>query len=491
MTILSKVTVSTGRAVLVLGLMFFGNFRAYAQQSDIADHPDVASNIALLEAWLTANMAYQGQPGVSVAIVYDQQLIYAKGFGYADVASQKPMSDTSIFRIASHSKLFTAIALLQLRDQGKLRLDDPVVKHLPWFKVDDTFPDDPPITIRHLITHTSGLPREAGSEYWINYDFPTSEDVKERLSDITTAFPTERQWKYSNLALAIAGDVVTAVSGQLYSDYVQKNVIDPLGMSQTSVVFPKDHEPALAAGYGRRMPDGTRAVMPFVDARGMASATGVSSSVKDMAKFVSWQFRLYGDIKNEVLSANTLREMQRVHWVQKDWSGGWGLGFAISHNKDRDLIGHGGGYPGYLTNTQISLDEKIGVIVFTNSLDGAPRTILARVFDWVAPAITKAVKGVEGLQPDVAWRKYEGTYRTPWGDSHVLTLEGKLAMINPTASNPKPGAFTLVPVGENLFKLTGENGGSAIGELVTFELGDDGNARRMKTGVNWANRVYY
>ncbi len=464
--------------------------RVFAQDIELIKHPDVASNIALIEIWLEANMAYQGLPGISIGIVHDQELIYAKGFGFADVATEKTMMPNSIFRIASHSKLFTAISVLQLRDQGKLRLDDPVKDYLPWFDIEDTYPDDPPITIQHLLTHTSGLPREAESGYWIDFKFPSTSQLKQRLPHLQTVFPTETRWKYSNLALSLAGEIVSVVSGQTFADYVQEHILNPLNMNSTSVVFPKDHQDQLTTGYGRRMPDGRREALPFVDAKALAAAAGVSSSVTDMAKFVSWQFRLLESDTMDVLKASTLREMQRVHWVQPDWNSGWGRGFSVMHTKDRDLIGHGGGYPGYLTLTQISPKEKIGIIVFTNSLDAQPGMIANRLFEWVAPAIAKAEKGddVEESKPQLS--KYEGTYRSIWGDVHVLVLEGKLALINPTAPNPKPSALTLEPDGEDTFKLEGKGYG-ALGEAVVFEVNEDGIARRIKIGENWSDRVSY
>jgi hypothetical protein len=261
-------------------------------------------------------------------------------------------------------------------------------------------------------------------------------------------------------------------------------------MTGTSVVFPPAHDDRLATGHGRRLPDGTREALPFVDAVGMAAATGLSSTVADMARFVSWQFRLLEDGATEVLSASTLREMQRVQWLQPDWKSGWGIGFGITHTGERDLIGHGGGYPGYLTSTRISPKEKVGVIVFTNSLDSEPQLISDRAFEWVAPAIAAAIENGDGRPPEPAWRKFEGTYRNIWGDSHVLTLEGELTMIDPTLSNPKTDAFTLEPVGENTFKLEG-NGSAAIGEPVDFELGPDGTATRMTIGDGWFERVSY
>lgn len=461
-----------------------------------AKHPLVASNLALLEVWLEAQRAYYGLPGVAVGIVHDQALIYDKGIGHANLETQTPVTSQTIYRMASHSKLFTAIAIMQLRDQGKLSLDDPIKQYLPWFDLPNVYPQAVPITLRHLVTHTSGLPREAGPGYWTDFEFPTTQQVIERLSTQRTIYPAATRFKYSNLAVTLAGEIVATVSQQPFAEYVQQHILDPLDMQSTSVVLPAENKERLATGYGRRLPDGTRAPLPFIDAKGMAAATGLSSTIQDMAKFVSWQFRLRESNGTEVLKANTLQEMQRVQWLLPDWQNGSGLGFHIIHRAERDLIGHIGSYPGYLTATYVSPTEQIGVILLTNALDaqpypGQPWSITDRIFEWIAPAITKAVRGETGsTQPDPKWRQFEGTYRSIWADTHVLIIDGKLSMIDPTLPNPKLTMLTLEPISENTFKLEGVGFGF-LGELVTFELGADGRARSVEVGGNRSLRTSY
>jgi CubicO group peptidase (beta-lactamase class C family) len=346
------------RTLVLFFSVLFGLVRV--SEGQITDHPAVASNLGLVEAWIEAQMAYRGLPGLTVGVVYDQELVYAKGFGYADVEAATPATPSTIYRIASHSKLFTAIAILQLRDAGQLSLDEPIATYLPWFQIQNSYEHAPPVTLRQILTHTSGLPREAGSGYWIDFDFPTLDEVRGRLQEQAMVFPPETRWKYSNLALTLAGEVVAEVSGQSFAEHVQEHIFDKLGMTGSSVVFPDEHEGRLAVGYGRRLPDGSRERFPFVDAVSMAAATGVSSSVEDMARFISWQFRLRDGGGTEVLRASTLREMQRVQWLEPDWDRAWGLGFEIFHTEGRDLIGHGGGYPGYRTATHISPEERWG-----------------------------------------------------------------------------------------------------------------------------------
>ena len=236
-----------------LGIFFTLTWGLAAAQSIAAD-PGLRGAERLFDAWMEEQVAYRGLPGVAVGVISDQQLVWAKGYGYADTAARTPMTAATKFRMASHSKLFTSTAIMQLRDQGKVRLDDPVEKYLPWFKVKPAAADDPPITIEELLTHSSGLSREAGS-HWVDYKFPNAAELKNYIATTQAIYSPQVRWKYSNLALSLAGQIVEAVSGEKYADYVQHHIFDPLGMKDSSV----DRDaPGLAVGYGRRMPDGSR-----------------------------------------------------------------------------------------------------------------------------------------------------------------------------------------------------------------------------------------
>ena len=220
------------------------------------------------------------------------------------------MTSSTLYRIASHSKLFTAILIMQLRDEGKLRLEDPVKDYLPEFSIAIKHPNAWSVTIRGLLTHSSGIPREAASANWQDFNFPTTAEVVERMKNQETILPSGDRFKYSNLAYGLMGMIIEKKSGLSFADYLEKNIMKPLGMEDSSVAIPDAHKAKLAVGYGKRMLDGSREVFPFVDAHALAVATGVTSSVTDMAKFVSWQLRLRENGGNGVLAAATLREIR-------------------------------------------------------------------------------------------------------------------------------------------------------------------------------------
>jgi len=351
--------------------------------SRIASEPDVQGAQRLFSAWLEGQMLERGLPGVAAGVVADQELVWSAGFGFADSAARIPMTPQTKFRMASHSKLFTATAVMQLREQGKLRLDDPVSKYLPWFTIKPAESDDPPITIEELLTHSSGLPREAGA-HWTTFEFPTTEQLRDLMRAREAAFAPEVRWKYSNLGFSVAGMIVEAVSGQKWADYVQREIFQPLGMSSSSV---DKNVSGLAVGYGRRMPDATRAINPFIDARGMAAATGVTSTVEDMARFASAQFRKGPRGGAQILSTGSLREMHRVRVLENNWTQGNAIGFAVRKAGDKVYVSHGGSYPGYQTNTMLWLDGKVAVIVLTNADDANPAAIATELMNTVGQAV--------------------------------------------------------------------------------------------------------
>ena len=461
-----------------------GSVAAQSATSPVATNPEVLGAERLFAAWMEGQRAYRGLPGVVVGVVADQQLVWAQGFGYADVEGKVPMTPDVKFRMASHSKLFTATSIMQLRERNKVRLDDRVEQHLPWFTVKPAGEDDGPITIEQLLTHASGLPREAG-DHWTTYDFPTVERLRALMPAREAPFAPQVRWKYSNLAYTVAGMVVESASGERWADYVQRHIFDPLGMTSSSV--DKD-VPGLAKGYGRRMPDGSRERFPFVDARGMAAATGITSTVGDMARFVSAQFRRGPMGGAQILGTASLREMHRVRSLENTWMSGNAIGFAVSRVGDRTYVGHGGGYPGYTTQTLIDLDAKVGVIVLTNAGDSDPTAIAQQLMKSVGEAVAKASAAKPTLVAwDPQWARFAGLYRARGGDSQIVLLNDRLVMITPNATTlENPG--TLEPIGGGRFRLGARTGGGAVGEVIRF-VEENGRVTRMYVGDGFSERV--
>ncbi|MFB3080263.1 MAG: serine hydrolase [Nitrosomonadaceae bacterium] len=443
---------------------------------------EVDAAIKVLDSWILATMKSREQPGLSIGIVYDQDLIWAKGYGFADLAKQLPPRPSTIYRIASISKLFTSTAIMQLRDAAKLQLDNPIAKHLSWFKIKNAYPTGPTITIRHLLTHTSGLPREAQGVSWNELTFPTRQEMIQWLPDQKAVLPAETEWKYSNLALSLAGEIVTVVSGKSWAQYIESHILKPLGMTNTSAL-PEPNMPGLAIGYGRRVPGQPRDVEPFVDIKAERPAGNMASSVEDLAKFVSLQLREGLASGKQILKEATLHEMHRVHWLRPDWQSGWGIGFAIRRVDDQVRVGHGGSLPGHRTLLEFAPDIKLGIIVLTNANDGNPGLYLNKAFEIVGPAITQATSPPKVASvPEPEFNKYVGTYTWKHSDIQILILNGELTMIDPESHNPWESRIILELFEQHTFRARPIRWSYwANGELLTFELDESGRVKSLGT----------
>jgi CubicO group peptidase (beta-lactamase class C family) len=435
-------------------------------------------------AWIEAQVAYRGWPGLAIGVVHDQDVVWSRGFGWADVERRVPATPATRFRVASITKTFTATAIMQLRDAGTLRLDDEVRSHLPWFIPRTAHADAAPITIRHLLTHTAGLPREAAFPYWTDGAFPAVEEIRAALPGQDCVLPTDTRWKYSNLALVVAGEIVSAVAGMPWAAYVRARVLEPLGMRDTLVDTPAADDPRLARPYARRLPSGERGAAPASDVRGISAAAGLTTTVEDLARFAMLQFRGGPAGGAQVLRGSTLREMQRVHWIEPDWQAGWGLGFHIYRAKDRTLVGHGGALRGHRSDFRFCPAERIAVIVLINADDGEPRAIVDKAFEWAAPALGRPTPAPPAL-PDPAWQRYVGRYRNGWGDAQVLVVDGRLTMLGVNLPDPMLAPATLVPEREHTFRIDTKDGYGSHGELVVFELDATGTVARVKVGENY------
>ncbi len=476
--------------------------------TDVRNDPRVISALELLEVWIDAQLAYDHLPGISAAIVHDQDLLWSRGFGYADLESEVAVSPQTIFSVCSVSKLFTSIAVMQLRDAGTLNLDDPVAKHLPWFDIQQTYPDVPPATVRGLLTHSSGLPRESPFPYWTDptFPFPTREAMMERLSSQRTLYPTDRYFQYSNLGMALLGEIVSAASGMPYDRYVRQRILDPLGMTDTTTDIPLHLAGGrLATGYSPLDRSGQRHALALFQTRAIAPAAGFASTVEDLGRFAAWQFSLLGSEwastagsipGASILRPSTLREMQRVHRVDPELFASegshWGLGFGIYQEDDQHekkkttYVGHGGACPGFRTSVRLQPDTKIAAIAMINA-EGAranPGLITRRAHQIVGKAISEAVESPEKARAaDPGLRRYTGLYTTvAWGEVAVVIWGDTLATVGLPTEDPVGGLTKLQKTGEHLFRRVRDDG--ELGEEFVFELENDTVVRM------WQNSQY-
>ncbi len=454
-----------------MGLCVTGPLQA--EDVGLAEDPRVADAITLLDLWIEEQRSYRQLPGLAIGVVHDQQLVWARAYGTSNLETGASLTPETVFRVGSITKLFTATAVMQLRDAGKLRLDDPVSQHLPWFRIQSSFEDEPEITVRHLLTHTSGLPREAAFPYWTTHDFPTREQVREALPGQDAIFPPASKYKYSNLGMTLLGEIVAEVSGVPWADYLERHIFSPLGMKQSSGAPNDELFSGMTTAYLRRTSDGGRQIADYYETRAIAPAANIVSNIRDLARFASLQFS-----GGQVLRASTLREMHRPHWIREGWQSAIGLGFRISRREGKNVVGHGGWVAGHRSHLLMVPAEKIAVIVLTNADDASPSLFSYRAYDTVGAAIAGAsAPKPEPKKADPAWQAYLGDYTDPWGWQYkVMILGDELVFYEhnyPPEDDPGDSLTPLEPVAEHTFRMSD-------GETVVFELGEDGRVERIK-----------
>jgi CubicO group peptidase (beta-lactamase class C family) len=461
-------------------------------EAQVASDPRVLDAVNAWTVWVEYQLAINNVPGASVAVVHDQAVLMAKGLGLANPATGRAVTPDTIYSICSNSKLFTSIGVMQLRDAGRLRLDDELSDHLEWFAIEDAHPDDEPITIRRILTHSSGLPRESDYPYWTDpsFPFPTHDEIVDRIDDQATLYPSGRYYQYSNLGLTLAGEIVVAASGRPFDEYISAQILDPLGMADTFTEIPAAHHgERMAIGHSARKLDGTRDPLPLFQTRGIAPAAGFASTVEDLARFASWQLRLRGNGGGEVLRAATLREMHRVHWVDPDWDTTWGLGFVVRQLDDYTLIEHGGACPGYYSQVTVEPKSELGVIILSNAIGTEVDHYVEKAIELIAPAVEEAKGDPDGApEHDSNLDRYAGIYDSIWGQEAVVMWGDGLAMISLRTRNPKDNLEKLQKVGDHTFRRIRDDDES-LGETVIFDVGDDGTATRFKQHSNWYVRV--
>ena len=320
-------------------------------------------------------------PGAAWAIIVDGQLAHTGAAGIRDVESRAPVDADTIFRIASMTKSFTAVAILQLRDAGRLSLDDPAERYVPELK-GLAYPtsDSPRITIRHLLTHAEGFPED---NPWGDQQLPVTEA---RFSEMLRAgIPFSNApgvaYEYSNLGFAILGRIVSRVSGRPYRDYVNAEILQPLGM--TSTTLDPSSVPAARAARGYRWEDGQWKHEPSLPDGAFGAMGGMLTSVRDLSRYVAammgaWPAR--DGAEAPPLRRASLREMQQLQRFAGASAGrdasstavvlsaaGYGYGLRVSQTCSfRHVVSHGGGLPGFGSLMQWLPEHGVGIVAFGN-----------------------------------------------------------------------------------------------------------------------------
>jgi CubicO group peptidase (beta-lactamase class C family) len=292
-------------------------------------------------------------PSLSAGIFRGKELAWSQAIGLADVEQGVEASPDTQYAVASITKTFTAVSVLQLRDEGKLDLEDPLSKHLP-----EAAHGTP--TLRRMLAHASGLQREPPGEIWETLTFPDEEDLLRGLEEAEQVLPPMAAWHYSNLAFALLGIVVARVSGTSFRERVQERLLGPLGLERTTW-GPADG--AALPYFVEPYSDSVRRE-PVLELGGKGGESGLYSTVGDLARWGAFLC----DPEESVLEPASVAEMHDLNvMAEANWTLGWGLGIELWRRGERIFGGHTGGFPGFLSILAYSRRDRVGAVLLTNA----------------------------------------------------------------------------------------------------------------------------
>ncbi|MFO1064337.1 MAG: serine hydrolase [Pirellulales bacterium] len=393
----------------------------------------------------------------------DDRVLLSKGYGVRRVGESDRVDGDTLFAIASNSKAFTSAALAILVDDGKLKWDDHVSDHLPWFRLKDPAASAD-IRVRDLLCHRSGLGTFSGDLLWWGTPY-TPKEILQRAVHLEPASAFRSEYGYSNLMFLAAGEVIEAASGKAWPEFVSEKILTPAGMSRSITTIRDLDKQGNYATPHKTLEDGSNKAIPWMNWDSMAAAGGIISSSNDMSKWLRLQLRAGESIDGKrVFSAASGNEMFQAHISMKmpmkpsarfpsTHFRAYGLGWTLSDYKGKKVVGHGGGYDGMYSQVLMVPEEKLGIVVLSNSMTSITNLLAYRGLDlwlggddkdWsidnlkqfkksreefnqrIKKAITPAVKDTK---PSHALDAYAGTYRCPlYGDIEVSTEGEKLVL---------------------------------------------------------------
>ena len=398
--------------------------------------PEMAAAIDYIPRWVAHQMRLTGQPGCSFAVAHQGRLVAEFALGHAN-ASQK-LTTRHRFRVASHSKTFTAAAVMKLREQGQWRLDDPVGRFVPGLH-----PQVAAATLLQLLSHSAGLVRDgADAGQWADRrPFLDEAALRADLAAGPTLTPNTR-FKYSNHGYGLLGLAIAAVTGEPYTPWVAREIVAASGLKHTTPDAGMAPGLPFASGHSASWPLGHRVLIAGDNpTHALAAATGFVSTAADLVRFFS---SLAPDAAHSVLSPESRREMLRRQWrdpygtVERWYGLGTISGSTPGAGSDWDWFGHTGGFQGTLTRTVCLPQHGLCVSALSNAADGAAQA-------WVDGALqilrAHALHGAASARTS-AWT---GRWCNLWGAFDLLPMAGKVLVANPALANPLQDATQIEP----------------------------------------------
>jgi D-alanyl-D-alanine carboxypeptidase len=437
----------------------------------------LSAALGYVPLWLEHQMRLTRQPGCALAVTWHGDVVFEAAFGHADLAHGVKLTPRHRFRVASHSKTFTAAGLMRLREQGLCRLDDPVGRHVKGLQKDVAA-----LTLAQLASHSAGLVRDGrdAGQWSLRQPFLDEDQLRADLAHRPTLAAGER-FKYSNHGYGLLGLAIAQMTGETYNGWISREIIAAAGLRETvpDIQHLKARTP-LARGHSAEQPLGERVGLPSeMSTNALASATGFVSTAADLARFFG---SLSPQASGSVLSAASRRDMLRRQWhSEHDSTGRWyGLGTISGTLRGCDgaweHVGHSGGFPGHITRTACVPAHGLAVSVLTNAADGTSHAWLEGVLHILQAYAAHGAPGKRSAD-------WQGRFWSLWGAFDLLPVgQGRVLVANPALANPVLDATEVTVSGRDRGAITLAGGFGSHGEPVRLERGRKGRIDALWLG---------
>ncbi|WP_407320642.1 serine hydrolase domain-containing protein [Isoptericola halotolerans] len=430
--------------------------------------PTTDLNTSYLGDWVMTRAALARVPGVQYAVLVDDEVVLDGAWGVTDLTSGSPLRPDHLFRVASHSKTFTATAVARLVERGEMRLDAPLGSFVPEL-------DGAPVgevTVREALGHTGGVRRDGqDADFWqLGAPFPDRARLLDEVLTGGDVLARGEAFKYSNLAYGLLGLAVEAVTGTPYAEHVRSDLLDPLGLTDTHPELEESLErravvghsaPTLAEpGLPARFADG-RLPVAATTTGALAAATGFCSTAHDLVRWAA----AHGE-GSGLLGPTMRRLLQRAESVVERPGAPrreYGLGFEAREIAGHRVVGHSGGFPGQITRTWFDPRRRIAVAVLTNAVDGPADQIASGLFALVSTALPDDGGTADVEHGDLD--RWTGRFANLWGMVDVARLGERLWLIDPRQADPFVGAERLTVDG-TVLRPEVHDGFGPVGEPI-------------------------
>ena len=414
--------------------------------------------------WVEFQMRQHEQPGCVVAVLHKGRIALEEAFGHADIVKSTPLTPRHCFRVASHSKSFTAAGIMKLREKNKLRLDDPIGRY-----VNDLHTAVAQVTIAQLLSHSGGIARDGpdAGQFLDRRPFLNASELKAQLRAAPAIEPNIR-FKYSNHGYGLLGFLIEAITDEPYLSWIKREIVNAAGLNETFPDVPLPKGIPIAHGHSSKLPLGQRVVIPGdYSTQAIAPAGGFVSTAQDLARYFT---QLSPNAKKSVLSVESRREMIRRQWRDPHSSVEryYGLGIISGSLGGWDWFGHSGALQGYISRTSVLAEQELALSVLTNAIDGLAHPWLEgaiqilRAFDQNGSPLRKA-------------SGWTGRWWTLWGAIDLVPMGGKVVVANPAFFNPFMDASELQVHSRNDGRIGLAGGYASHGEPVRLVRNNRGD----------------